>query len=98
VEFFRHSLNKKRSGTSKPPPLLQYLLYSAFYIVALLEPLYTPSCIHHPLLTSKKGVALAAQLNLQSFSGGTNGEGIATGTGYLSIRVVFGMNFFLHSC
>jgi hypothetical protein len=69
----------------------------SFYLVALFEPLNAPGNIYHPMLTGKKRVALAAQLDLQCFSGGANGEGVATGTGYFSIRVVFGMNLIFHS-
>ena len=42
-------------------------------------------------------MTLAAKLYLQYLLGGAGGKGIATGADYLGIRIVLGMNLFLHA-
>ena len=70
---------------------------SVFYLVAPLKPLHPPHSIYHPALPGEKRMTLTAQLNLQRLPGGADSKGIATGTNYLGIGTVLGMNLVLHT-
>jgi len=48
--------------------------------VALFEPLDATGGIDHAFFTGVKGVAGAAQLNLERLAGGPGGKSVATGT------------------
>lgn len=65
-------------------------------VVAPPKALNTSGGINHPLLSSKKRVALAAQFHLYLLLGGTNSEGITTGTGRLCIPIIGGVNLLFH--
>ena len=78
-------------------PTTTAIIRSAFYIVAPLKPLHTPTGIHHPSLSGIEWVALTAHLNLQLFLGRAGGKLVAADTNYLGIIIVLGMNLFLHN-
>jgi len=64
--------------------------------VASPEALNTPGGIHHSLLSGEERMALIAQLYLYLLLGGADSEGIATGTGRLSILIIIGVNLIFH--
>lgn len=65
-------------------------------LIAPLKPLYSSFSIYYPTLPGEKGVAFAAQFNLESLLSGADSKGIPTGANYLSITIILGMNFILH--
>jgi hypothetical protein len=100
MEFTCHNqtpLTKKERPAKPAPCFRQPYSRSVLYLVALLEPLYTPGGVNHPALAGKERMTGAAQLDLHRFSGRTGGEGVATGTDYTGIVIIFGVNFILHS-
>ena len=81
----------------KPLLISRKLLLLPFQFVTSIEPLHLPGGIHYPALSGEKRVAVAAYLNLEHLPRGAGNKGITTGTGYLSIGVILGMNLVLHS-
>jgi len=49
------------------------------------------------MLPGEKWMTLTAQLNLQELLGRASSKGVAAGTNYLSIGIILGMNFILHT-
>jgi hypothetical protein len=72
------------------------LLRLIFELISPLEAFYLPRCVHDALLPSEKGVTLATKLDLQRRLSRADGEGIAARAGNLRLRVIFGMDLFLH--
>jgi hypothetical protein len=65
-------------------------------LVALFEALDPAGGIDHFFLAREKGMALAAQLDMQGLFGRTGGKDVAARTGYLGIGKIFRMDFFFH--
>ena len=93
--FFEHF--EKRSGQSCPLPAPVTLIYLICYLVALLKPFHPSGGVYHSTLTAKKRMALTAQLNLDCFSGRTNGKGITARADHFGVSIVFGMNLIFHN-
>jgi hypothetical protein len=72
-------------------------VYLTLQLVAPLKSLHPPQGIYHPLLPGEKWMTLTTKLNLHRLPGGANGKGIATGTNYLGIGKILGMNLRLHT-
>jgi hypothetical protein len=78
-------------------PLLDFLPVFLFLgLVTPVKPLHPSRSVQHPPLSGEKRVALAAQLHLKLFPGGTGGKRAAAGTNYLGVIIIFGMYLFFH--
>ena len=69
---------------------------SLCYLVPPLEALHPPGCVHYPLLPGEERMALAANLDLERWPGGSGGKSITTGTNRLGIGVILGMDLLFH--
>ena len=78
-------------------PRLRNYICLVLYLIAPLKLLHAPAGIQHPTLPGEKRVALTAQLHLQLLLGRAGSKPIATGTNYLGITIILGMNRILHT-
>jgi len=66
------------------------------YVVALFESLYSSQSVNYPLLTCVERVAFAAHFNPELWLGRTGGESVTAKASYLSVIIVFRMDFVFH--
>ena len=72
------------------------LFCSPFQFITLLEAVNASGGIQHAALSGEKGMAFAAQLNLEQLPGGADSKGITAGTNYLGIIIILRVNLILH--
>jgi len=63
----------------------------------LLKPFYPPGSVYYSPFSREEWMAFTAQLNLQHLFSRAGGEGVTTGTNYLGISIILGMNLIFHA-
>jgi len=72
------------------------LYWLILYVVALFESLYSSQSVNYPLLASVEWVAIAAYFDSEFLLGRAGGESVTAKASYLSVSIVFRMDFVFH--